>query len=357
MKKSIILIALLSSAFADDNVFVKVDSSAVWVDNLYRTKKSRVEDVLWDVAPSIELRSQDKGLSQFYGLFRYTMDSMVYLHESDNNIINHKFEVTGKYQAPKTLMQINTAWAELSDNNEDLFGIVKPVDRTVTNADVTIDHEYSPKTSVNVAPSLQDTKFGTAGFTNHQVYSAPVEVRYEFMPKLKMGLGYRFRETVTKTINIGDHFGYVSFLGNVAPKVQGSIRIGVQHRGTESTRLALAVHADYSILPKLNLITDLLQDSDIGSYGDSLQNKSASLQASWKYNTHWSIAPGILCARTEYIATNRKDVVTNPTLTVKYELSERGNMQFQYAFNELSSSAKSNNYWQNRVGIRGSYKF
>jgi hypothetical protein len=170
------------------------------------------------------------------------------------------------------------------------------------------DKFYVTSTSGYLKRSYSDG----SGLLNYTDYSEGIDMLYVFTSKTDLSLSYRIRVGQTTLDNTIDQALMFGLVNQIVPKVNGSIRIGVQRRTVDRTndtfnQISLSTDLSWAITRKLNLKGVAMRDFSTTAVGGSVDAATAQLRASYDFSRRYQANGGIGYGRNLFLDGATKD--------------------------------------------------
>jgi hypothetical protein len=215
----------------------------------------------------------------------------------------------------------------------------------------------------NTDPNNKLTKISPL---DNKKLSVPVNFYYTLNQKLDLTLGYRYRFTQLEA-NAGEFTDNLLTIGvrnEIAPKLKGSFKIGVQNRDYEevnaSSDLSVTMLADlvYEFSPLFRLTINGLSDFDAGTSSTyaSVNNNRIGLVADYQLSTMLAASASASYNHGDYTG-DRTDELTSLGLAVKYNPNEFVSVSTGYEFSQNSSDKANRSYISNVLYLKAALRY
>lgn len=270
--------------FLTASVSVSVD------DNIYLRSSGEVDDTILRFAPGLDL---------VFGQNAATSGNIYYKHEflrytdvsqQDTDLAN--MGVNSLYQNGKSKFDFGASYAETAQNEPSTPGFIIESARTGLRAIGEVG--ATEKTTFGGGVRFEKTDYDSAGMRDSDIWTVPLDVYFEYSPKLQASLGYRYRSTDLSgdAIDSKDHFFNVGARGEFTPKLKGQIRLGYVTRkfdkGGDDSSLGADVDLTFEASAKTALRLGFSSDYGSSATGDSTETASFSAGLDTKVDEQWS---------------------------------------------------------------------
>lgn len=271
--------------FLTANAGVKVD------DNIYLLSRNEVDDMIFTFAPGVDF---------VFGKNSATSGNVYYRHEflrysdvstQDTDLANVGFNAA--YSNGKSKADFGASYAETAQNEISAPGAIVPMN--MTNLRAIGEFGATEKTSLGVGVRMEKKDFKLGGsYSDSDIWTVPMDVYFEYSPKLQASLGYRFRSTDLSgaSIDSKDHFFSVGARGEFTPKLSGQVRLGLVQRkyanNTDDSSFGAEVDLKYAASAKSTLSFGMSSDYGSSATGDTTQTTSFNVGAETQIDEQWS---------------------------------------------------------------------
>jgi len=164
------------------------------------------------------------------------------------------------------------------------------------------DNFYVTSTSGYLRRSYVDT----TALLNYTDYSEAVDLLYVYTSKTDLSLSYRIRVGHTSLDNTTDQSLMFGLVNQIIPKVNGSLRAGVQRRTIDSTtdtftQWTLSANLGWAVTRKFNLQAIAARDFSTTAVGGSVDTLSAQLRAAYDFNRKYQANGGVGYGRNKFL--------------------------------------------------------
>ena len=240
------------------------------------------------------------------------------------------------------LLNFNASFAQLAQNiiGANLVGDI--ANRDVSNLTAKSEFGLYEKAKLAIGLVYDITDYKDVGFVDSNITTIPLDVYYEYSPKLDMSVGYQYRQT-----NLGstgddssDNYFNIGARGEFTPKLNGQVRFGYTSRsydkGSSEDLFGAGVKLGYAYSEATTINFTL--DNDFGSAGTgaSTKNFSWGLNGSSRLTQQWLLNASILFRTIEY-PKNTDDYIEGQVVAT-YEYNPIVNFNASLTYRDNSSS-------------------
>lgn len=366
--------APLVSIGDNTDVFFNGSSSLRWTSNLFRDENVEEDDLIWTLSPGFEV-NVGRGLSNadFSVITRY--DILKYVDNSRLDTGLFHITARGSYRSSKLDLSGSVSFDENQSTTGDTNIVGDLIESDVFRANVNGEYRLSPKFSVGSGFKYHTKEYQTfeAFFSDSHGYSIPVDVFYELTPKVDLSAGYQYGSTSvddrTTTLNVlipgydtERHFFNVGARGNLLPKLTGFFKVGYRLRDTdrpgddETGILGLDADLTWAATPKLTTRLGLSRGFGIGGEGQTTENTSVDVNASYAINSHFSFAPFVSYTLRDY-DNGREDNQVALGGRLNYAPNQHLSFGCGYTFSENDSNAALRSYEDHSISISAALRY
>lgn len=320
--------------FLTANVAVSMD------DNIYLRASNEADDTIVSFTP---------GLDFVFGRNAATSGNVYYRHQflrysdysqQDTDLANVGLNTL--YNSGKSKFNFGVSFAELAQNDNTVAGAI--IERDVTSVRASGEVGVSEKTSIGAGVNLEKNNYALGTFTDSTVWNVPVDMYFEYSPKLQASVGYRYRNTELSgaALDSKDHFFSVGARGEFTPKLTGQIRVGYTLRdfsnNTDDTDFGAEANLTYAFSEKTSVAINALSDYSSTPVGASTQVKRLGVSSNTRVTEQWSWNANLSYSVTEY--DRREDSLVSGGLGLTYIYSNFVNFAATYSVRSNSSDSK-----------------
>lgn len=169
------------------------------------------------------------------------------------------------------------------------------------------DNIYITSTSGYLRRSYVDT----TALLNYTDYSEAVDLLYVYTSKTDLSLSYRIRVGHTSLDNTTDQSLMFGLVNQIIPKINGSLRAGVQRRTIDSTgntfsQWTLSADLGWAVTRKFNLQAIAARDFSTTAVGGSVDTLTAQLRAAYDFNRKYQANGGLGYGRNKFLDGNTR---------------------------------------------------
>ena len=271
-----------SDLFINGSVSLDYQSN-IFLDDPQLTGVSEVDDFAFIFSPGVELNFGD-GTAANNVLILVREDIKVHNDKSKLDSEDFFFLFNLTYAQAPIDIEASVNFFELVQNTAAANRLGALTESEMTNVKLRGEYEISAKTSIEGRFGYLRTDYITTGLNDNETLEFPVNVYYAYSPKLDASVGFRYRHTeVTDGPDTDDYFFNVGFRGELTPKLETTVQIGVISRDFGTTALgddtSLGVNSSFTWYATDLTTVDATVNLDYSTGGTSasLQNTGASL--------------------------------------------------------------------------------
>jgi hypothetical protein len=275
------------------------------------------------------------------------------------------------------------------------------IDNDLLEADnfaVNFDAEYrlSPKFSVGSGVRYSEKQYVTYQdlFADREGFTIPVDVFYEWTPKVDLSFGYAYTETAvggsfrqtgidqftrTGAYDRSSHFFNIGARGDLLPKLAGFFKVGYRARSTDdlvrqnfvggipqlptssnrddSGMLGLDADLRWSATPKLSATLSLSRDFGVGGEGQSTENTSINLSANYAISTQYSAYANFGYTLRDYSNADREDDQYLAGIGLAYSPNQHWRFSVGYDYSENESNDVSRSYENHGLNLNAILRY
>lgn len=320
--------------FLTANVSVSMD------DNIYLRPTNEADDTIVSFTP---------GLDFVFGRNAATSGNIYYRHQflrySDYSIQDTDLANVGLntlYSNGKSKFNFGVSFAETAQNDASVAGAI--IEKDVTAVRASGEVGVTEKTSLGAGVNLEKNSHALSSFTDSTIWTVPVDMYFEYSPKLQTSVGYRYRNTELSgaALDSKDHFFNVGARGEFTPKLTGQIRLGYTVRdfsnNTDDSDLGAEANLTYAFSEKTSVSLNASSDYNSTPVGATTQVKRLGFSSSTKVTEQWSWNANLSYGITEY--DRKEDDLVSGGLGLAYTYSNFVNFAASYSFRSNGSDSK-----------------
>jgi polysaccharide biosynthesis protein VpsM len=215
---------------------------------------------------------------------------------------------------------------------------------------------FSDKLGYRVSGKYSSSDYSSAGYADVLSYTAGLDGVYLYSPKLTVLAGYSYRESWTENRALGaidpeseDSRFSAGLEGDIAPKISGSLRVGVIDRTFKSaafdgsSSLFLASGLKWVVTPKTTGTVDVLQDFDTTAANQSSKNSTFTVGVNQVINQKWSASGSVGYAHSNlqgaFGAGSRTDDIYRVKAQLVYALASNMSLEFSAGYSDADSDS------------------
>lgn len=323
-------------------LFLTASAGVTFDDNIYLDSgaNARVDDTIYTFSPGLELLFGRN--SQTTGNAYYRHDILRYVDRDIQNTDLANFGLNSLYSNGKTKFDFGGAYQQTAQNDPTVPGAI--VERDAARFRAIAEFGVSEKMSFGAGVRYEDLDYKLLNFRDSQTWTAPLDLYFEYSPKLQLSTGYRYRETKFSGTGGGfrDHFINIGARGEFTPKLIGQVRIGYTSRDYRSTnrddsRLGAEANLTYAYSEKTAVFVAFANDYGASVLGDSTEDTSFSVGVSSRVDEQWSWTAQVALRSTDY--PTRSDSFYQASVGATYRFSENVSFSANYTFRRNNSDS------------------
>ncbi|CAA6679485.1 MULTISPECIES: outer membrane beta-barrel protein [unclassified Lentimonas] len=369
------------------DVFFNGSSSLKWESNVFNDEDDEKSDLKWTVSPGFEVNvgrgvsNLDLSIITRYDIIRYDdlsrLDSELFHIKAISSYQSSRWDVNGLVSFDES--------QSTNNGNDNRKGKITESDNTA--ARLNGEYRLSPKFSVGSGVNYSDREYtgNDDSLADRESFTIPLDVYYELTPKVDLSVGYQYTTTdVGSTTNgntyIGSydsdsHFFNVGARGNLLPKLTGFFKVGYTTYDPDDSTIrvggvpsgstdrdssgTMGFDADFTYLatPKVTTKLHLHRGFGIGGEGQSTENTTANLSASYSINTNYSASANFGYTFRDYTDQNREDNYYNTGVRLSYVPNQYWRFSTGYRYSENDSDRKGQSYESHTIDLTASLRY
>jgi polysaccharide biosynthesis protein VpsM len=289
-------------------LFLTASAGVKFDDNIYLRNAGEIDDMIFTFTPGVEMvfgRNAATSGNVYYrhDILRYSDNS-----NQDTDLANIGFNST--YNNGKTKMDFGVSYSETATNETSVPGFIVP--RNLTATRLIGELGVTEKTTFGAGVRYDKTDYRLSGaFQDSGITTIPLDVYFEYSPKLQVSVGYRYRDTNLSrnapagvTVNSSDHFLNIGARGEFTPKLTGQIRVGYATRdldmGKDENNFGLDANLTLAATIKTSVFFNLQNDFGTSGIGESTKATSVSVGASTRVDEQWALNANLAFRSVDY---------------------------------------------------------
>jgi len=346
------------------------ESTARYNSNIFNTSTNEESDLMLILSPGLEL-TYGRGDASLANM-QLTYREDFYLYEDNNdldtNLSNLFFR--GSYDASKWNLNAAANWQEIESNQNLAGGAGNTLlSRDTYGGSVSGEYIFTPKTRADAQISYNRTEYQNLQnfFNDRSRYALPVNLYYEYSPKLFIGPGYRIAYTDVEPDGLGtgdneyiDHFVSLALKGEFTAKLTGRANIGWQYRGKDvgddTSELSITSALDYLYSPKLTFTGSVDRDFDTAGDGNSVLSTGFNLSARYAFTPRINFGANTGYQMDEW-QTGREDDTYRLGLSAGYTPNDYLTFSASYNFEKVESNRVNEDYDSHIIGIKAALRY
>lgn len=358
------------------DVYFTGSSSARWASNVFRNEDNEAEDIIFTVSPGVDVNI-GRGSSDIDIMLSLSQDYIKYdeyADELDTEMFHIK--AVGAYRSSRWDVSAIFSYDERQSNTGQANAVSTLIEAEDTLAKLDGEYRLSPKFSIGSGLSYTKKEYIKPEdlFANYDRILLPINLYYQWTPKVDLSVGYRYGLREVDSFNIFDgydttsHFLNVGARGSILPKLTGEFKFGYTLRDSGSTSGftrdnsdgILGIDADLSWATTLKLTNKILLSRDFGVGGDGNATEVSSINFSSQYllNNFWSASSYLGYTLRSYQDSNeREDDQYNATFNVRYAPNQYWSFSGGYQYSENKSNILGLSYVDHIFNISASLRY
>ncbi|MDB2506499.1 outer membrane beta-barrel protein [Opitutales bacterium] len=376
------------------DVFFSGSSSVKWQSNVLYDENDEIEDLLFTLSPGFEVNvgrgvsNLDLNIITSYDILRYDD-----LTDLDNELFHIK--AVSSYKSTRWDVSGSVSYDEKqssgADGNTNRLGRLTESDELRANLEG--EYRLSPKFSIGSGVKYSDVEYqDEPGIADRETTTIPLDIFYELSPKVDLSVGYQYRTSEVGEVSLGDttfgrftnsydktsHFFNVGARGELLPKLTGFFKVGYRetdsddsdirsydsgnltssksNRKSQST-LGLDADLTYSVTPKVTSRLNLRRDFGVGGEGQSTENTSVDVSATYSINMHYSASAFGGYTLREYTESDNDDNIYRIGARLSYVPNEFWRFSAGYMYVENDSDRALQSYENHILDLSASLRY
>ncbi|MDP2136905.1 MAG: outer membrane beta-barrel protein [Candidatus Didemnitutus sp.] len=285
-------------------LFLTATASVTVDDNIYLRNTNEVDDMIFTFEPGVDLVFGRNALTSGNFYYRHKILRYSDVSAQDTDLVNVGFN--SLYNNGKSKVDVGASYTETAQNEPSAPGAIVPLN--LTNIRALGEVGATEKTSIGAGVRYDNSDYQLGGsYRDSEIWSVPVDVYFEYSPKLELSLGYRYRSTDLSgtAIDNKDHFASIGARGEFTPKLVGQVRVGYAKRNFSSTladqnSIGIESNLTYAFSPKTNYLIGVTNDFGNSATGDSTETLSFNFGANSKFDEQWSWNANVVFRSVDY---------------------------------------------------------
>jgi len=355
---------------------LRVNSSAstIYESNLFYAESDVESDTKLVLSPGLEL-NLGRRETEIFGRLRLQGHLNYYADNSnlDNELADVRFD--SHYDSRVFRAEVDLHWYQTDQNTQDIrpdFTLEEVlVEREVTNLFAQTEYRLSEKSSlgaggrinhVNYRTHRRDALSGGRGFVDRTTYEAPLDLYYTYSQKLDFSTGYRYRETdVGIGSNFRDHFINIGARGELLPRVDGQVRIGMQERriagGPRTGSMGVDTELNWRAGGKTLVGMNATRDFTTSGTGVGVRRTGGGAEVTYVLTPLVLGNAGVTFTNSSYQGSTRVDDTWNLQLGMIYRPKEYVRLSAGYVYMDNDSSEPGLSFSNNIVNVTASLRY
>lgn len=146
----------------------------------------------------------------------------------------------------------------------------------------------------------------SSGLLNYTDYSEALDLLYVFTSKTDISLGYRLRVGETSLDTTTDQSLTLGLVNEIIPKLNGSVRAGLQRRSFDQThetydQITISTQLTWLVTRKLNVTGIVSRDFNTTAIGGSVDSLTAQLRPTYDFSRRYQFNGGVGYGRNKFL--------------------------------------------------------
>lgn len=304
-------------------LFLTASASVSVDDNIYLRNTNEVDDMIFKFTPGVDLVFGRNALTS--GNFYYRHDILRYSDVSAQDTDLASVGFNSLYNNGKSKLDVGASYVESATNEPSAPGAI--VGRNVSSFRTLAEFGATEKTALGAGIRYENTDYDLGGsYRDAEIWSVPMDVYFNYSPKLELSLGYRYRSTDLSSTGIDskDHFANIGARGEFTPKLVGQLRVGYtkrtfSHTFADDSDIGIESNLTYSYSPKTSYNIGVTNDFGSSALGESTKSLTLTLGANNKFDEQWSWNANLVIRAVDY--PTRSDDFLQGSFGVSYTYS------------------------------------
>ncbi|MBP7143038.1 MAG: outer membrane beta-barrel protein [Opitutaceae bacterium] len=348
------LMALLRWNDGKEEVYLVLNSALGWDSNLFASADAK-SDTLFTASAGADYERRA---------------GMIGVNASAGAEVGRFFEYTGEnYVNPRASVELfknsgrTTGNIRLGIAKESRADVAANIRAESWNTDAAVQVRYPVIRRYSIAGSLG---YNFQDFTDNALlvdlttYTAAADLLYARDSKHDLFAGYRLRLTDSQLgTSSYDHAFTVGITGRIAPKFNGTVRVGYQFRDTSGpvrnedfSGLNAGIAVTWTLTRRLNMTAQVSKDFATTSTDISNDSFISALEARMGINARLSVFGGLAYGINDFLGSRgagRRDEFTTISAGGKYTLNEKVSLSLTASHLENSSNVSIADYDRDSV--------
>jgi polysaccharide biosynthesis protein VpsM len=376
------------------DVFFSGSSSVKWQSNVLYDENDEIEDLLFTLSPGFEVNvgrgvsNLDLNIITSYDILRYDdltdLDNELFHIKAVSSYKNTRWDVSGS-------VSYDEKQSSGADGNTNRPG--RLIESDELRASLEGEYRLSPKFSIGSGVKYSDVEYqDEPSIADRETTTIPLDIFYELSPKIDLSVGYQYRTSEVGEVSLGDttfgrftnsydktsHFFNVGARGELLPKLTGFFKVGYRetdsddsdirsydsgnltssksNRKSQST-LGLDADLTYSVTPKVTSRLNLRRDFGVGGEGQSTENTSVDVSATYSINMHYSASAFGGYTLREYTESDNDDNIYRIGARLSYVPNEFWRFSAGYMYVENDSDRALQSYENHILDLSASLRY
>lgn len=328
-------------------------------DNIYLRNTNEADDTIFTFSPGLDLVFGRNAMTS--GNVFYRHDILRYSDNSRQNTDLANFGLNSLYNNGKTKFDFGFGYSETAQNEASAPGFIVP--RDITRGRALAEFGATEKTAIGLGARYERSDYGIGGsFRDNSTFSIPLDVYFEYSPKLDLSVGYQYRTTNVSgagAVDSKDHFLNIGARGEFTPKMTGQVRFGYAKRDFEGAAgdgdlFGVNMNLTMAATAKTSVAFDVSNDFGVSAFGESTDSFLFSTSVNSRIDDQWSWRASLAFRSIDYPARSEDYFEGGAGLTYTYSSYVNFAAGFTHRKNDSTRAANefSNNVFSFTANLR-----
>jgi polysaccharide biosynthesis protein VpsM len=339
--------------------------TARYDDNVYLNANNEESDILFIFSPGVEFTYGGADAIWNFSAY-YREDIYRYTDASELNTNGSNVFLNAAYAYNRLVADFDASYRRLTQNAFDFVsqdGVV--VERDVYRVALNGEYDLTELFDVGAGISYEETNFKMQQFRDVETIAVPLDLYYNWTPRVDLSLGYRFRDNNTTGTgrDSQDHFINVGARGEVTPNVSGSVRVGYQERNFKQSGLdsrsgfAAMGQAVWDATERMNVSITGSRDLRYSARGHTIESTGGGPRVTYLLTELVTGSAGLYYEDSRYRDSARHDKTFTGDLGVSYAPNEYVDLSAAYIYTNNDSNIQSVDLDRNIFQLTASLRY
>lgn len=332
------------------HIYFVGQTSFEYDSNIFLNYSNKDDDFIFSVTPGFNLVAG--GDSDYKVSLTVQEEGRFYTDHRELDEANEIVNLNASYDGGGQLkLGLNAGYRTLSQNTSTANVSAGLIRRRNYNLGFQALYSVSPKTQLEFNPSWfqEDYRNFVRTFNDRDYYTLPINFYYLYSPKLKFGVGYRYRYTdLHKNDTPGnspadrsDHFVNLRLDGEIGPRLQSTTAIGWQFQhinGFETySSLSVSSRLTWEATQRMQVSAGLNRDFSASGTGNAIQNTGGDIGITFAVSEKISTSAGFSYGVSDYKNIAERDDLLGTYLRMTYIYNKYLNFNAGYTYQNNDS--------------------